>query len=96
MIKKGDDEYVVVVSGQNTGKLASVSGIEFFFRRKFYVKIGEKNNMQFAFSSAYRCCYCHYWNPARKQRPTAPKLEASSTLRTQASTESSSSDEGTV
>jgi len=42
---------------------------------------------------AYRCCYCHYWNPARKQRPTAPKLEASSTLRTQASTESSSSDE---
>merc|ERR1719350_1932236 len=42
---------------------------------------------------AYRCCYCHYWNPARKQRPTAPKLEASSTLRTQASTESSSSEE---
>lgn len=23
---------------------------------------------------AYRCCYCFYWNPARKQRPTAPKL----------------------
>lgn len=41
---------------------------------------------------AYRCCYCHYWNPARKQRPTAPKLEAS-TLRPQVSTESSSSDE---
>merc|ERR1719186_357647 len=23
---------------------------------------------------AYRCCYCYYWNPARKQRPVAPKL----------------------
>lgn len=23
---------------------------------------------------SYRCCYCHYWNPARKQRPVAPKL----------------------
>lgn len=39
---------------------------------------------------AYRCCYCHYWNPARKQRPTAPKLEAT---RPQVSTESSSSEE---
>lgn len=25
--------------------------------------------------SAFRCCYCYYVNPARKQRPTAPKLE---------------------
>merc|ERR1712113_833573 len=24
---------------------------------------------------AYRCCYCFYWNPARKQRPIAPKLQ---------------------
>jgi len=23
---------------------------------------------------SYRCCYCHYWNPARKQRPVAPRL----------------------
>eukprot|EP00092_Neocalanus_flemingeri_P095252 GFUD01121180.1.p1 GENE.GFUD01121180.1~~GFUD01121180.1.p1 ORF type:complete len:424 (-),score=140.10 GFUD01121180.1:42-1313(-) len=23
---------------------------------------------------AYRCCYCFYWNPARKQRPVAPRL----------------------
>jgi len=23
---------------------------------------------------AYRCCYCYYWNPARKQRPVAPRL----------------------
>jgi len=23
---------------------------------------------------SYRCCYCHYWNPARKQRPMAPRL----------------------
>lgn len=23
---------------------------------------------------AYRCAYCHYWNPARKQRPQAPRL----------------------
>ena len=20
-----------------------------------------------------RCCYCYYWNPARKQRPVAPR-----------------------
>ncbi|KXJ23332.1 endoplasmic reticulum junction formation protein lunapark-B [Exaiptasia diaphana] len=24
---------------------------------------------------AFRCCYCFYFNPARKQRPIAPKLE---------------------
>ncbi|XP_018015292.1 endoplasmic reticulum junction formation protein lunapark-A isoform X2 [Hyalella azteca] len=24
---------------------------------------------------AYRCAYCHYWNPARKQRPPPPRLE---------------------
>uniref|UniRef100_T1ISS4 Endoplasmic reticulum junction formation protein lunapark n=1 Tax=Strigamia maritima TaxID=126957 RepID=T1ISS4_STRMM len=23
---------------------------------------------------AFRCCYCYYWNPARKQRPAAPRL----------------------
>merc|ERR1719318_722210 len=23
---------------------------------------------------AYRCCYCSCWNPARKQRPVAPRL----------------------
>lgn len=23
---------------------------------------------------AYRCCYCYYWNPARRQRPVAPRL----------------------
>ncbi|KAG8222851.1 hypothetical protein J437_LFUL007559 [Ladona fulva] len=23
---------------------------------------------------AFRCCYCYYWNPARKQRPQAPRL----------------------
>lgn len=24
---------------------------------------------------AFRCAYCFYWNPARKQRPSAPRLE---------------------
>ncbi|XP_076052251.1 endoplasmic reticulum junction formation protein lunapark-A-like isoform X3 [Oratosquilla oratoria] len=24
---------------------------------------------------AFRCAYCFYWNPSRKQRPTAPRLE---------------------
>ncbi|KAG7157754.1 endoplasmic reticulum junction formation protein lunapark-A-like isoform X2 [Homarus americanus] len=24
---------------------------------------------------AFRCAYCFYWNPARKQRPAAPRLE---------------------
>merc|ERR1712004_561194 len=42
---------------------------------------------------AYRCCYCHYWNPARKQKPTAPRLEASALLRSQVVTESSSDEE---
>ncbi|KAK3930567.1 Endoplasmic reticulum junction formation protein lunapark-B [Frankliniella fusca] len=23
---------------------------------------------------SFRCCYCHYFNPARKQRPQAPRL----------------------
>lgn len=23
----------------------------------------------------FRCCYCGFWNPARKQKPSAPKLE---------------------
>lgn len=24
---------------------------------------------------SFRCCYCYYLNPARKKRPTAPRLE---------------------
>jgi len=39
---------------------------------------------------AYRCCYCHYWNPARKQRPVAPKLPDQSQLTS--ATDSSGSD----
>lgn len=27
------------------------------------------------FFIAYRCCYCGFWNPARKQKPSAPKLD---------------------
>jgi len=30
---------------------------------------------------SYRCCYCHYWNPARKQRPVAPRLPDPSTVK---------------
>lgn len=26
----------------------------------------------------YRCCYCNFWNPARKQKPTTPKLTVTS------------------
>ena len=44
------------------------------------------------FLSAYRCCYCFYWNPARKQRPVAPKL--TNQPQKQSSTESTS--EGNV
>jgi len=29
----------------------------------------------FYFFLAFRCCYCYHLNPARKQRPTAPKLD---------------------
>ncbi|XP_014216815.1 endoplasmic reticulum junction formation protein lunapark isoform X2 [Copidosoma floridanum] len=28
---------------------------------------------------AFRCCYCNFWNPARKQKPSAPKLDVSGT-----------------
>ncbi|KAG7201601.1 hypothetical protein KM043_004342 [Ampulex compressa] len=28
----------------------------------------------------FRCCYCNYWNPARKQKPPAPKLEQESVI----------------
>ena len=38
---------------------------------------------------AYRCCYCYYWNPARKQRPVAPRLMASPSSRRDSSSESS-------
>merc|ERR1712203_1331638 len=38
---------------------------------------------------AYRCCYCYYWNPARKQRPVAPKLQQPP-IHSHSSTDSSS------
>lgn len=31
----------------------------------------------------FRCCYCYYFNPARKQRPQAPRLSPVSGLRSQ-------------
>merc|ERR1719318_926172 len=31
---------------------------------------------------AYRCCYCSCWNPARKQRPVAPRLPVQQTRST--------------
>jgi len=39
---------------------------------------------------AYRCCYCYYWNPARKQRPVAPRLPDAATASASAASESSS------
>ena len=39
-----------------------------------------------------RCCYCYYWNPARKQRPVAPRLVAAAE-KPAPSSESSGSDE---
>jgi len=41
---------------------------------------------------AFRCCYCYYWNPARKQRPVAPKLQQPP-IHSVSSTDSSSEDE---
>jgi len=41
---------------------------------------------------AYRCCYCYYWNPARKQRPVAPKLQQLP-VHSLSSTDSSSEEE---
>ncbi len=43
--------------------------------------------------SAYRCCYCYFWNPARKQRPVAPKLQVASPRRKRSDSSSSSSSE---
>lgn len=40
---------------------------------------------------AYRCCYCYYWNPARKQRPVAPRLPDPGQVRTEESDSSRSS-----
>jgi len=41
---------------------------------------------------AFRCCYCYYWNPARKQRPVAPRLPDPTTAAAMSSAVSSSSD----
>ena len=38
-----------------------------------------------------RCCYCYYWNPARKQRPVAPRLTAAAERPMPASNSSESS-----
>jgi len=40
---------------------------------------------------AFRCCYCYYWNPARKQRPVAPRLAAAAEKPTGSSNNSESS-----
>lgn len=33
------------------------------------------NSVYIFCSKAFRCAYCFYWNPARKQKPAPPKLE---------------------
>ncbi|XP_063230782.1 endoplasmic reticulum junction formation protein lunapark-A isoform X3 [Bacillus rossius redtenbacheri] len=38
---------------------------------------------------AFRCCYCFYWNPARKQRPHAPALALPAATNQDISTSSS-------
>jgi len=42
---------------------------------------------------AYRCAYCFYWNPARKQRPVAPRLQPMVLPASSQEEHSSSSDE---
>jgi len=42
---------------------------------------------------AYRCCYCYYWNPARKQRPVAPRLPDAATLPQSGASSDSSDDD---
>lgn len=41
---------------------------------------------------AFRCCYCYYWNPARKQRPVAPRLTPAAERPAQTASDSSGSD----
>jgi hypothetical protein len=45
---------------------------------------------------AYRCCYCYYWNPARKQRPVAPRLQPIHLLPSSQEEHSSSSEGGVL
>jgi len=44
---------------------------------------------------AYRCCYCYYWNPARKQRPVAPRLPEQTALTSPTDSSSGSDLSGT-
>lgn len=41
---------------------------------------------------AFRCCYCHGWNPARKQRPSAPRLPVAGQAHVISSTDTDQSD----
>ncbi|XP_034947338.1 endoplasmic reticulum junction formation protein lunapark-A isoform X1 [Chelonus insularis] len=41
----------------------------------------------------FRCCYCNYWNPARKQKPSAPKLEMDLTSSHSSENQSKSTDD---
>merc|ERR1712076_258051 len=45
--------------------------------RKCYGHNGMVLAEEFEFTS-YRCCYCGFFNPARKQRLNAPRLERTS------------------
>ncbi|XP_017760982.1 PREDICTED: protein lunapark-B isoform X2 [Eufriesea mexicana] len=40
----------------------------------------------------FRCCYCNFWNPARKQKPFAPKLEYNVTFNSSLPTEANRED----
>lgn len=45
--------------------------------------------------AAFKCCYCGFFNPARKQRPNAPRLEQPTpSLSRQQSTSDGKCDDG--
>lgn len=61
----------------------------FIILREILSRIDLKNNrvlIQNLFFAAYRCCYCGFWNPAKKQRPSAPKLDFDNNSATPSST----------
>ncbi|CAL1688219.1 unnamed protein product [Lasius platythorax] len=42
---------------------------------------------------AFRCCYCGFWNPARKQKPFAPKLDFDNSAVTSNTSEANSNND---
>ncbi|XP_066956687.1 endoplasmic reticulum junction formation protein lunapark-A-like [Macrobrachium rosenbergii] len=65
------------VPGFHDSALSAIASLESRKEMVSAIKsLMEKNNyLLYKLLTAFRCAYCFYWNPARKQRPFAPRLE---------------------